>query len=85
MEMILNGQILSLFSSLSFTDGATFCLSLFVWIFILIHTSSHPPVISPLCHNLFALYEEATGTWYPPNSEFKITDDTSLKLHYRMR
>lgn len=42
-------------------------------------------VISPLCHNLFALYDEATGTWYPPNSEFKITDDTSLKLHYRMR
>uniref|UniRef100_A0A672J907 non-specific protein-tyrosine kinase n=1 Tax=Salarias fasciatus TaxID=181472 RepID=A0A672J907_SALFA len=41
--------------------------------------------ISPLCHNLFALYNEATCTWYPPNHEFKITDDTSLKLHYRMR
>uniref|UniRef100_A0A672Z4I1 non-specific protein-tyrosine kinase n=1 Tax=Sphaeramia orbicularis TaxID=375764 RepID=A0A672Z4I1_9TELE len=41
--------------------------------------------ISPLCHNLFALYNEETGMWYPPNHEFKITDETSLKLHYRMR
>uniref|UniRef100_A0A3B4WM19 Tyrosine-protein kinase n=1 Tax=Seriola lalandi dorsalis TaxID=1841481 RepID=A0A3B4WM19_SERLL len=41
--------------------------------------------ISPLCHNLFSLYNETTGTWYPPNYEFKITDETSIKLHYRMR
>nr|QIS60160.1 Janus kinase 1 [Trachinotus ovatus] len=41
--------------------------------------------ISPLCHNLFALYNEANGTWFPPNYEFKITDETSIKLHYRMR
>ncbi|KAE8293949.1 Tyrosine-protein kinase JAK1 [Larimichthys crocea] len=41
--------------------------------------------ISPLCHNLFALYNEATGTWYPPNYEFKVTDETNLKLCYRMR
>ncbi|XP_068176433.1 tyrosine-protein kinase JAK1 [Antennarius striatus] len=41
--------------------------------------------ISPLCHNLFALYDEMSGTWYPPNYEFKVTDETSLKLHYRMR
>ncbi|XP_070817879.1 tyrosine-protein kinase JAK1 [Chaetodon trifascialis] len=41
--------------------------------------------ISPLCHNLFALYNETTDTWYPPNYEFKITDETSLKLSYRMR
>ncbi|XP_073333323.1 tyrosine-protein kinase JAK1 [Pagrus major] len=41
--------------------------------------------ISPLCHNLFALYNETTGTWYPPNYEFKVTDETSVKLHYRMR
>ncbi|KAM9386359.1 tyrosine-protein kinase JAK1 [Pholidichthys leucotaenia] len=41
--------------------------------------------ISPLCHNLFALYNEATGTWYPPSHEFKITEETSIKLHYRMR
>uniref|UniRef100_UPI0037E940A3 tyrosine-protein kinase JAK1 n=1 Tax=Semicossyphus pulcher TaxID=241346 RepID=UPI0037E940A3 len=41
--------------------------------------------ISPLCHNLFALYNETTDMWYAPNYEFKITDDTSLKLHYRMR
>lgn len=42
-------------------------------------------MISPLCHNLFALYNEENGTWYPPNYEFKITEDTSIKLHYRMR
>ncbi|XP_044216561.1 tyrosine-protein kinase JAK1 [Thunnus albacares] len=41
--------------------------------------------ISPLCHNLFSLYNETTGMWYPPNYEFKITDETSIKLHYRMR
>ncbi|XP_070765517.1 tyrosine-protein kinase JAK1 isoform X1 [Enoplosus armatus] len=41
--------------------------------------------ISPLCHNLFALYNETTGMWYPPNYEFKITEETSIKLHYRMR
>ncbi|CAL8309333.1 unnamed protein product [Lota lota] len=41
--------------------------------------------ISPLCHNLFSLYDETTGLWYPPNHEFKITEDTSLKVHYRMR
>ncbi|XP_060890941.1 tyrosine-protein kinase JAK1 [Labrus mixtus] len=41
--------------------------------------------ISPLCHNLFAMYNETDDMWYPPNYEFKITDDTSLKLHYRMR
>uniref|UniRef100_A0A8C4IMT7 Tyrosine-protein kinase JAK1 n=1 Tax=Dicentrarchus labrax TaxID=13489 RepID=A0A8C4IMT7_DICLA len=41
--------------------------------------------ISPLCHNLFALYNETTGMWYPPNYEFKITDETRIKLHYRMR
>uniref|UniRef100_A0A7N8XWY7 Tyrosine-protein kinase n=1 Tax=Mastacembelus armatus TaxID=205130 RepID=A0A7N8XWY7_9TELE len=41
--------------------------------------------ISPLCHNLFALYNETSETWYPPNYEFKITDETSMKLHYRMR
>ncbi|KAG8003189.1 Tyrosine-protein kinase JAK1 [Nibea albiflora] len=41
--------------------------------------------ISPLCHNLFALYNETTDTWYPPNYEFKVTEETSLKLYYRMR
>lgn len=41
--------------------------------------------ISPLCHNLFALYNESDETWYPPSYEFKITDDISIKLHYRMR
>ncbi|KAM4628598.1 tyrosine-protein kinase JAK1 [Polymixia lowei] len=42
-------------------------------------------MISPLCHNLFALYDEATGLWYHPNHSFEITDETSIKLHYRMR
>ncbi|XP_034035450.1 tyrosine-protein kinase JAK1 isoform X2 [Thalassophryne amazonica] len=41
--------------------------------------------ITPLCHNLFALYNEKAGLWYPPNHEFKVTDETSIKLHYRMR
>ncbi|XP_041646685.1 tyrosine-protein kinase JAK1 [Cheilinus undulatus] len=41
--------------------------------------------ISPLCHNLFSLYNETDNMWYPPNYEFKITEETSLKLHYRMR
>uniref|UniRef100_A0A3Q2CA66 Tyrosine-protein kinase n=1 Tax=Cyprinodon variegatus TaxID=28743 RepID=A0A3Q2CA66_CYPVA len=41
--------------------------------------------ISPLCHNLFALYNDATGTWYSPSHEFKVTEDSGIKLHYRMR
>ncbi|XP_077389475.1 tyrosine-protein kinase JAK1 [Festucalex cinctus] len=41
--------------------------------------------ISPLCHNLFALYNGVTGMWCPPNYEFKITNETNIKLHYRMR
>ncbi|XP_020848682.1 tyrosine-protein kinase JAK1 isoform X1 [Phascolarctos cinereus] len=41
--------------------------------------------ISPLCHNLFALYDEKTKLWYAPNHCIKIEDKTSLRLHYRMR
>ncbi|KAJ8279078.1 hypothetical protein COCON_G00061440 [Conger conger] len=41
--------------------------------------------ISPLCHNLFALYDETEAIWYPPNHVFKVDDYTSTKLHYRMR
>ncbi|KAM4721780.1 tyrosine-protein kinase JAK1 [Rhinophrynus dorsalis] len=41
--------------------------------------------ISPLCHNLFALYNERDNLWYPPNHLFKIDTNTSLKLHYRVR
>lgn len=41
--------------------------------------------ISPLCHNLFALYNDATGTWYAPSHEFNIKEDMSVRLHYRMR
>ena len=47
--------------------------------------SSHFTAISPLCHNLFSLYDETTGLWYPPNHEFKITEETSITVHYRMR
>ncbi|CAL8394706.1 unnamed protein product [Boreogadus saida] len=42
-------------------------------------------LISPLCHNLFSLYDETNDLWYPPNHEFKITEETSLTVHYRMR
>ncbi|XP_056670992.1 tyrosine-protein kinase JAK1 isoform X1 [Monodelphis domestica] len=41
--------------------------------------------ISPLCHNLFALYDEKTKLWYAPNHRIHIEDKTSLRLHYRMR
>ncbi|KAL4635021.1 tyrosine-protein kinase JAK1 isoform X1 [Arapaima gigas] len=43
------------------------------------------PGISPLCHNLFALYDESKGVWYPPNHMFQIDECTALRLHYRMR
>ncbi|NP_038595.1 tyrosine-protein kinase JAK1 isoform 2 [Mus musculus] len=41
--------------------------------------------ISPLCHNLFALYDESTKLWYAPNRIITVDDKTSLRLHYRMR
>ncbi|MEE6523400.1 hypothetical protein FKM82_022297, partial [Ascaphus truei] len=42
--------------------------------------------ISPLCHNLFSLYNEKNNLWYPPNYIFKIDANTlPLRLHYRMR
>ncbi|KFO96305.1 Tyrosine-protein kinase JAK1, partial [Calypte anna] len=41
--------------------------------------------ISPLCHNLFALYDETRKLWYAPNHIFKIDEKTSQRLHYRMR
>ncbi|XP_071260704.1 tyrosine-protein kinase JAK1-like isoform X2 [Salvelinus alpinus] len=41
--------------------------------------------ISPLCHNLFGLYDESRTLWFAPNHLFKITDETCIKLHYRMR
>uniref|UniRef100_A0A674DXX0 Tyrosine-protein kinase n=1 Tax=Salmo trutta TaxID=8032 RepID=A0A674DXX0_SALTR len=39
--------------------------------------------ISPLCCNLFALYDEVRKIWFPPNHTFK--ESSHLKLHYRMR
>lgn len=41
--------------------------------------------ISPLCHNLFALYNESTKLWYAPNHTITVDDKMSLRLHYRMR
>ncbi|XP_051554303.1 tyrosine-protein kinase JAK1-like [Myxocyprinus asiaticus] len=41
--------------------------------------------ISPLCSSLFALYDEFSKIWYPPNYTFNIDETTRLKLHYRMR
>ena len=43
------------------------------------------PGISPLCHNLFALYDENTKLWYAPNRTITVDDKTLLRLHYRMR
>uniref|UniRef100_A0A672USC0 Tyrosine-protein kinase JAK1 n=1 Tax=Strigops habroptila TaxID=2489341 RepID=A0A672USC0_STRHB len=40
--------------------------------------------VSPLCHNLFALYDENKRLWYAPNQLFKIDEKTSYRLHYRM-
>ncbi|XP_048354993.1 tyrosine-protein kinase JAK1 [Sphaerodactylus townsendi] len=41
--------------------------------------------ISPLCHNLFALFDEKRNLWYAPNHIFQIEDKTVLRVHYRMR
>lgn len=41
--------------------------------------------LSPICHNLFALYDETRKTWFPPNHSIVIDESTRLKLHYRMR
>ncbi|XP_056119496.1 tyrosine-protein kinase JAK1-like [Rhinichthys klamathensis goyatoka] len=41
--------------------------------------------ISPLCHSFFALYDEYSKLWYPPNYSFNIDETTRLKLFYRMR
>ncbi|KAK2901348.1 hypothetical protein Q8A67_009463 [Cirrhinus molitorella] len=41
--------------------------------------------ISPLCSSLFALYDEFSKIWYPPNHLFNIDNTTKLKLYYRMR
>ncbi|XP_048097869.1 tyrosine-protein kinase JAK1-like [Alosa alosa] len=40
--------------------------------------------ISPLCHSLYALYDEERAIWYPPNHSFKA-DGACIKLYYRMR
>ncbi|XP_063787435.1 non-receptor tyrosine-protein kinase TYK2 [Pseudophryne corroboree] len=41
--------------------------------------------ITPICYTLFALYDVQAKYWYPPNHEFKITNDMKLLLHFRMR
>uniref|UniRef100_A0A8C5XAJ8 Tyrosine-protein kinase n=1 Tax=Malurus cyaneus samueli TaxID=2593467 RepID=A0A8C5XAJ8_9PASS len=40
--------------------------------------------VSPLCHNLFALYDESKKLWYAPNQVFKVEEKSSFRLHYRM-
>uniref|UniRef100_A0A8C5PZA9 Tyrosine-protein kinase n=1 Tax=Leptobrachium leishanense TaxID=445787 RepID=A0A8C5PZA9_9ANUR len=47
--------------------------------------AAHICNISPLCHNLYALYNEKDNFWYAPNHTFKIHAITSLKLYYRVR
>ncbi|XP_059688972.1 non-receptor tyrosine-protein kinase TYK2 isoform X3 [Gavia stellata] len=41
--------------------------------------------ITPLCYNLFALYDTQSRVWLPPNHLFKISKDTNLNLLFRMR
>uniref|UniRef100_A0A8C1M5B8 non-specific protein-tyrosine kinase n=1 Tax=Cyprinus carpio TaxID=7962 RepID=A0A8C1M5B8_CYPCA len=41
--------------------------------------------VSPLCSSLFALYDEFSKIWYPPNHSFTIDETTRLKLYYRLR
>nr|XP_006014396.2 PREDICTED: tyrosine-protein kinase JAK1-like [Latimeria chalumnae] len=41
--------------------------------------------ISPLCYNLFSLYEEESRLWYAPSYAFKIEEGSATKLYYRMR
>ncbi|KAK3567775.1 hypothetical protein QTP86_026462 [Hemibagrus guttatus] len=41
--------------------------------------------LSPLCSSLFALYDETSRMWFPPNHVFHIDETTRLRLHYRMR
>uniref|UniRef100_A0A4W3IYU9 Tyrosine-protein kinase n=1 Tax=Callorhinchus milii TaxID=7868 RepID=A0A4W3IYU9_CALMI len=41
--------------------------------------------VSPLCQNLFALYDPVQRLWVPPNHLFKVDESTALILHYRMR
>ncbi|KAM9101230.1 non-receptor tyrosine-protein kinase TYK2 isoform 1-T2 [Sarcophilus harrisii] len=41
--------------------------------------------ITPLCYNLFALYDTQAQVWLPPNHLFEITKDTNQTLQFRMR
>ncbi|KAM9264021.1 non-receptor tyrosine-protein kinase TYK2 isoform 1-T2 [Morus bassanus] len=41
--------------------------------------------ITPLCYNLFALYDTQSRVWLPPNHVFKIAKDANLNLLFRMR
>ncbi|XP_020850576.1 non-receptor tyrosine-protein kinase TYK2 [Phascolarctos cinereus] len=41
--------------------------------------------ITPLCYNLFALYDAQAQIWLPPNHPFEITKDTNQTLQFRMR
>ncbi|XP_001367312.1 non-receptor tyrosine-protein kinase TYK2 [Monodelphis domestica] len=41
--------------------------------------------ITPLCYNLFALYDTQAQIWLPPNHLFEVTKDTNLTLQFRIR
>lgn len=58
---------------------------LYVYVgYILLHLSSSSGV-SPLCSSLFALYDDANRTWFPPNHVFHVDETMRLRLYYRMR
>lgn len=59
-----------------YTDDGTY-----VFLYLLFFCSG----LSPLCSSLFALYDETTRTWFPPNHVFHVDETMRLKLHYRMR
>ncbi|XP_077134328.1 tyrosine-protein kinase JAK1 [Ranitomeya variabilis] len=65
-------------SPISFTEGTYIAEDLLV-------EAAQKCNISPLCHNLFALYSEKDDLWFPPSHLFKITGSTSMKLYYRVR
>uniref|UniRef100_A0A8C3VYS7 Tyrosine-protein kinase n=1 Tax=Catagonus wagneri TaxID=51154 RepID=A0A8C3VYS7_9CETA len=46
---------------------------------------AHRVGISPLCLNLFALFDAQAQVWLPPNHILDISGDSSLTLHFRMR
>uniref|UniRef100_G3STB4 Tyrosine-protein kinase n=1 Tax=Loxodonta africana TaxID=9785 RepID=G3STB4_LOXAF len=46
---------------------------------------AHKIGITPLCFNLFALFDAQGQVWLPPNHILEVPRDSSLNLHFRMR